>query len=42
MAAAYGKTSSDPDWEMYKRADYNRDGKVDLTDLAAVAQRILQ
>ncbi|WP_171683783.1 cohesin domain-containing protein, partial [Paenibacillus planticolens] len=42
VAAAYGKTSSDPDWEMYKRADYNRDGKVDLTDLAAVAQRILQ
>ncbi|WP_261807640.1 discoidin domain-containing protein [Paenibacillus sp. N3.4] len=42
VAAAYGKTSADPDWELYKRADVNNDNKVDIEDLAAVAQKILQ
>ncbi|MEK8128132.1 PA14 domain-containing protein [Paenibacillus filicis] len=42
VAAAYGKTSADPDWEKYKQADWNNDGKVDLEDLAIVAQQILQ
>ncbi|MEC0229497.1 discoidin domain-containing protein [Paenibacillus alba] len=42
VAAAYGKTSSDPAWAQYKKADVNNDDKVDLFDLAAVAQKILQ
>ncbi|MEW9702223.1 discoidin domain-containing protein [Paenibacillus sp. SI8] len=42
VAAAYGKTSADPDWEQYKKADVNNDNQVDLVDLAAVAQKILQ
>ncbi|GFZ79456.1 hypothetical protein GCM10008018_26160 [Paenibacillus marchantiophytorum] len=42
VAAAYGKTSADPDWEQYKKADYNNDNQVDIQDLAAVAQKILQ
>ncbi|WP_063867715.1 discoidin domain-containing protein [Paenibacillus sp. Soil766] len=42
VAAAYGKTSADTDWAQFKKADFNKDGKVDLFDLAAVAQRILQ
>ncbi|MEK8128261.1 discoidin domain-containing protein [Paenibacillus filicis] len=42
VAAAFGKTSQDPDWDSYKLADVNNDGKVDLLDLAIVAQQILQ
>jgi Ca2+-binding EF-hand superfamily protein len=42
VAAAYGKTSADPDWERYKLADVNNDGKVDITDLAIVASSILE
>lgn len=42
VAAAYGKTSKDTDWEKYKQADINNDGRVDLVDLAALAMKILQ
>ncbi|MEK8127084.1 glycoside hydrolase family 30 beta sandwich domain-containing protein [Paenibacillus filicis] len=42
VAAAYGKTSQDPDWDTYKKADVNNDGKVDILDLAFVARLILQ
>ncbi|WP_171682917.1 family 43 glycosylhydrolase [Paenibacillus planticolens] len=41
IAAAYGKTSADPDWAKYRSADINHDGKVDIEDLAAVARLIL-
>ncbi|NQX60115.1 PA14 domain-containing protein [Paenibacillus qinlingensis] len=42
VAAAYGKTSADLDWEQYKQMDVNGDHIVDIEDLAAVAQLILQ
>lgn len=42
MAAAYGKTSADPDWNLYKYADLNNDGIVDILDLAALARLILE
>ncbi|NQX66526.1 DUF1349 domain-containing protein [Paenibacillus alba] len=42
VAAAYGKTSADADWEKYKQADLNNDGRVDLIDLATLARQILQ
>ncbi|CAM4243774.1 DUF1680 family protein [Paenibacillus endophyticus] len=37
VAAAYGKSSSDPNWEQYRNADLNRDGIVDIEDLAMLA-----
>jgi galactosylceramidase len=40
-AQYYGKTSSDPNWEIYRIADLNQDGKVDIIDISAVAQKIL-
>ncbi|UJF34928.1 family 43 glycosylhydrolase [Paenibacillus hexagrammi] len=40
VAAAYGKSSSDPNWSEYQKADVNGDGKVDLLDLAEVARRM--
>ncbi|NOU98814.1 glycoside hydrolase family 3 N-terminal domain-containing protein [Paenibacillus planticolens] len=42
VAAAYGKTSADADWNLYKSADVNHDGIVDITDLAIVARAILE
>lgn len=42
VAAAYGKTSADPDWNQYNKADVNHDNKVDISDLAAVATMILE
>ncbi|WP_422657070.1 family 20 glycosylhydrolase [Paenibacillus sp. EC2-1] len=41
VAANYGKTSSDPDWNTAKRADINGDGKIDLTDLVLIAKDIV-
>lgn len=41
VAAAYGKTSADADWEEVKRADLNGDGFIDLQDLVAVALKIV-
>lgn len=40
VAANYGKTSADSDWNQAKRADVNHDGKVDLEDLVLVARNI--
>ncbi|MFX3635375.1 MAG: Ig-like domain-containing protein [Candidatus Pristimantibacillus sp.] len=42
VAAHYGKTSADSDWEQAKRADVNGDGKVDISDLSFIAQKILE
>ncbi|OAB46856.1 family 20 glycosylhydrolase [Paenibacillus antarcticus] len=42
VAANYGKTSADSDWNQAKRADVNGDGKIDITDLAIIAQKILE
>ncbi|WP_240160017.1 endo-alpha-N-acetylgalactosaminidase family protein [Paenibacillus aceris] len=42
VAAAYGKKSSDSDWNQYQLADYNHDNKVDIIDLAAIAKLILE
>ncbi|WP_068651736.1 discoidin domain-containing protein [Paenibacillus antarcticus] len=42
VAAAYGKTSTDADWDLHKIADVNDDKKIDIEDLAAVAQEILK
>jgi hypothetical protein len=43
LSINYGKTSSSPDWNAEAiKADFNKDGKVDLKDLVAVAMRILQ
>ncbi|UJF31747.1 glycosyl hydrolase 115 family protein [Paenibacillus hexagrammi] len=41
VAAAYGKTSADPNWSSYMNADLNNDGKIDIEDLAAMAIKIL-
>ncbi|NHW36110.1 hypothetical protein GQF04_16125 [Paenibacillus aceris] len=41
VAAAYGKTSADADWNQFKHADVTGDGKVDIDDLAALARGIL-
>ncbi|WP_053377044.1 sugar-binding domain-containing protein [Paenibacillus sp. FJAT-27812] len=41
VAAAYGKTSADPNWSQYKKADLNADGKVDIEDIAMLARWIL-
>lgn len=41
VAAAYGKTSRDPNWAQYQKADLSLDGKVDIEDLAMVAGRII-
>ncbi|MNI88589.1 Gellan lyase precursor [compost metagenome] len=41
VAARYGSTSADPNWHMYKQADINNDGIIDIADLAAVARLII-
>lgn len=41
MAAYYGKMSDDPNWQLYKKADLTNDGKIDIADLAIVANMIL-
>lgn len=41
-SAHYGKDAGSPDWENAKQADVNNDGKVDITDLAAIAKKIIQ
>jgi regulation of enolase protein 1 (concanavalin A-like superfamily) len=41
LAAAYGKTSNDPNWPQYRKADLNADGKIDIEDLAMLARWIL-
>lgn len=42
VAAAYGKTSEDPQWNaVYKHYDFNGDNVIGLEDLVVVAQGIL-
>jgi len=41
VAAAYGKTSADPNWSQYKKSDLNADGKIDIVDIAMLARWIL-
>ncbi|MGO4271671.1 dockerin type I domain-containing protein, partial [Paenibacillus sp. TAF58] len=41
MAASYGKTSQDTNWDLYKKADLNHDGVIDIVDLAIMARKIL-
>ncbi|KRE48457.1 GH92 family glycosyl hydrolase [Paenibacillus sp. Soil724D2] len=41
MAAYYGKTSGDVNWNLYKKADLNNDGVIDIVDLALIANKIL-
>lgn len=40
-ASHYGLKSSDPEWAQFKAADLNNDGKIDILDLAAIANMIL-
>ncbi|WP_162848377.1 discoidin domain-containing protein [Paenibacillus nanensis] len=41
ISAAYGKTSDDANWALYSKADLNRNGKIDIEDLAAMARKIV-
>ncbi|WP_159888604.1 family 43 glycosylhydrolase [Paenibacillus puerhi] len=42
IASYYGRTSNDPNWSaIYKKADMNQDGAIDIVDLRAVASLIL-
>lgn len=40
VAIHYGKDSNSPDWNVAKTADLNGDDKVDIEDLAKMAQKI--
>jgi sialidase-1 len=42
VAAHYGKDSTSPDWQQIKHADSNKDNKIDIEDLAAIAKIILE
>jgi uncharacterized protein len=43
MAAVnYGKASSDSNWNVMKRADMNKDGRIDILDISALARLILE
>ncbi|MBW7460760.1 hypothetical protein K0U00_42515, partial [Paenibacillus sepulcri] len=39
MAASYGRTSADPDWQQHAKADLNGDGIVDIADLTSLASQ---
>ncbi|WP_161410773.1 GH32 C-terminal domain-containing protein [Paenibacillus silvestris] len=41
VASYYGKTSKDPNWNLYEKADINNDGVIDIADLAALAILII-
>lgn len=41
VAAHYGKTVDSPDWHIAKIADVVKDGRIDIKDLAAVANLLL-
>lgn len=41
IASHYGMTSTAGDWAAIQRYDVNRDNKLDIVDLAAIAQKIL-
>lgn len=40
-AAHYGETSISPNWQQVKAADINNDGRIDISDLAAIANKII-
>jgi len=40
VAYYYGKDSSDENWNQIKAADFNKDGKIDIEDLAFIASRM--
>ncbi|WP_419872563.1 glycoside hydrolase family 3 N-terminal domain-containing protein [Candidatus Pristimantibacillus sp. PTI5] len=40
MAVAYGKRSSSADWVQYQVFDLEADGKIDIVDIATLAQQI--
>ncbi len=42
VSKAYGKTSDSPDWDEVKIYDINKDEKIDIEDLIALARLILQ
>ncbi|MDQ6422143.1 cohesin domain-containing protein [Paenibacillus sp. LHD-117] len=42
VAVHYGKNSTSPDWQQWKKADLSGDGEIGLEDLAAVASKILE
>jgi len=42
VASYYGKTAADPNWHLYKKADLNQDGVIDIVDLAMLARQILK
>ncbi|WP_245375217.1 cohesin domain-containing protein [Paenibacillus eucommiae] len=42
LAAHYGKSTSSPDWKQVKHLDLSGDGSIDIADLAAIAQKIVQ
>lgn len=42
VASHYGKTKDSPDWEQAKIADINRDNKIDILDLTAIAIKIFE
>lgn len=41
IAYYYGAVHTDDNWEQVKKCDVNQDGKVDITDLTIVAQKML-
>ncbi|MBP1962790.1 alpha-L-fucosidase [Paenibacillus aceris] len=41
-AANYGKNASSPDWNEVKQADVTHDNVIDINDLAAIANQIMQ
>ncbi|WP_185897164.1 dockerin type I domain-containing protein [Paenibacillus zeisoli] len=42
VAYHYGKDSTGADWATVKIADMNSDNKIDITDLAYIASKILE
>ncbi|OME86064.1 hypothetical protein BK120_08725 [Paenibacillus sp. FSL A5-0031] len=41
-AAHYGMDDKHPDWNQFKSADFDRNGVIDILDLAAIARKILE
>ncbi|WP_328803492.1 dockerin type I domain-containing protein [Paenibacillus silvestris] len=41
MVKAYGKTVDSPDWNEWKQFDINNDKAIDIVDLSALAQLII-
>lgn len=41
IAAAYGKRSTDADWDQYSKLDVKKNNVINIEDLAFVASKIL-